>query len=26
MHASEQKALDDIEQYGCHVIHVLEED
>ena len=26
MDPDEEKALDDIEKYGCHVIHVLEED
>jgi hypothetical protein len=26
MDAGEQKALDDIEAYGCHVIHVLEDE
>jgi hypothetical protein len=26
MDAGEKKALDDIAQYGCHVIHVLEEE
>lgn len=26
MDAGEKKALDDIEKYGCHVIHVLEDE
>lgn len=25
MEAGERKALDDIERYGCHIIHVMEE-
>ena len=26
MDVHEQKAIDDIEQYGCHILHVMEED
>jgi len=25
MDAGEQKAIADVEQYGCHVIHVMEQ-
>lgn len=26
MDAAERKALDDIDQYGCHILHVMEEE